>query len=149
MGSRRHCRGLKLVQRCLRHDQPGPYQIQAAIGAAHSIAASSEETNWSQIVALYDRLLTIQPTPVVALNRAVAVAEVAGPAAALQLVDALAGPLDRFYLFHSIRADLLRRLGRNEQAAMSYKGAIERCENQAEREFLTRRLLTVQQPAGG
>ncbi|GFE87390.1 RNA polymerase sigma factor [Steroidobacter agaridevorans] len=136
--------GLKLVQRCLRHNRPGPYQIQAAINAAHSIAASTAETNWPQIVRLYDQLLAIQPTPVVALNRAVAVAEVDGPETALRLVDALAADLDRFYLFHAIRADLLRRLGRNEQAAASYTRAIERCENNAEREFLQGRLAAVQ-----
>lgn len=135
--------GLKLVQLCLRHNRPGPYQIQAAINAAHSIAASTAETDWSQIVRLYDQLLAIQPTPIVALNRAVAVAEVDGPQTALQLIDSLAADLDRFYLLHAIRADLLRRLGRNEQAAASYENAIERCENRAEREFLKRRLAAV------
>lgn len=132
--------GLRLVQRCLHHNRPGPYQIQAAINGAHAIAASTAETDWSQIVRLYDQLLAIQPTPVVALNRAVAVAEVDGPQTALQLIDALASDLDRFYLFHAIRADLLRRLGRREQAAAAYMNAIERCENNTEREFLQRRL---------
>lgn len=132
--------GLRLVQRCLHRNQPGPYQIQAAINAAHAIAPSTAETNWAQIVRLYDQLLAMQPTPVVALNRAVAVAEVDGPQTALQLIDALADDLNRFYLFHAVRADLLRRLGRDEQAAASYRNAIERCENDAEREFLRRRL---------
>ena len=135
--------GLRLVQRCLHHNRPGPYQIQAAINAAHAIAASTAETDWSQIVRLYDQLLAIQPTPIVALNRAVAVAEVDGPETALQLVDALAADLDRFYLFHAIRADLLRRLGHREQAATSYRSAIERCENGAEQEFLVRRLAEL------
>ncbi|WP_129646385.1 RNA polymerase sigma factor [Peristeroidobacter agariperforans] len=135
--------GLKLVQRCLRHNRPGPYQIQAAINAAHSIAASTAETDWSQIVRLYDQLLAIQPTPVVALNRAVAVAEVDGPQTALRLVDTLADNLHRFYLLHAIRADLLRRLGRKDEAAVSYTHAIDRCENSAEREFLRRRLAAL------
>jgi len=135
--------GLRLVQRCLHRNRPGPYQIQAAINAVHAIAASTDETDWPQIVRLYDQLLAIQPTPVVALNRAVAVAEVDGPQTALQLVDALAANLDRFYLFHAIRADLLRRLGRREQAATSYTNAMERCENSAEREFLRRRLAEI------
>lgn len=135
--------GLKLVQGCLRVNRPGPYQIQAAINAAHSIAASTAETDWPQIVRLYDQLLALQPTPVVALNRAVAVAEVEGPLPALQLVDALAAHLDRFYLFHAIRADLLRQLGRIEQATMSYTAAIERCDNDAEREFLKSRLCDL------
>lgn len=134
--------GLRLVQRCLHLNRPGPYQIQAAINAAHAIAASTAETDWSQIVRLYDQLLAMQPTAVVALNRAVAVAEVAGPQMALQLIDALAVDLDRFYLFHAIRADFLRRLGRSEQAAASYRSAIERCENHAEREFLKGRLTS-------
>lgn len=133
--------GLRLVQRCLRHNRPGPYQIQAAINAAHAIAVNTAETDWPQIVRLYDQLLAIQPTPVVALNRAVAVAEVEGPEAALRLTDAL--DLDRFYLFHAIRADLLRRLDRREEAATSYKHAIEKCENDAEREFLRGRLAQL------
>ncbi|MFC4312630.1 RNA polymerase sigma factor [Steroidobacter flavus] len=133
--------GLRLVQRCLHRNRPGPYQIQAAINAAHAIASSTADTDWAQIVRLYDQLLAIQPTPVVALNRAVAVAEVDGPQAALQLIEAL--DLDRFYLFHAIRADLLRRLGRNEQATAAYQNAIERCENDAEREFLRRRLAAL------
>jgi RNA polymerase sigma-70 factor (ECF subfamily) len=132
--------GLRLVQRCLHLNRPGPYQIQAAINAAHAIAASTTETDWSQIVRLYDQLLAVQPTAIVALNRAVAVAEVDGPRTALQLIDTLGADLDRFYLFHAIRADFLRRLGENEPAAASYRNAIERCENHAEREFLTRRL---------
>ncbi|HEY5761011.1 MAG TPA: RNA polymerase sigma factor [Steroidobacter sp.] len=139
--------GLRLVQRCLRLDRPGPYQIQAAINATHALASSTTETDWAQIVRLYDQLLAMQPTPVVAMNRAVAVAEVDGPQAALHLIDALAADLDRFYLFHAIRADLLRRLGLDEQAAASYSSAIDRCENDAEREFLKRRLaLLTQRP---
>jgi RNA polymerase sigma-70 factor (ECF subfamily) len=130
--------GQELVRRCLRRGRPGPYQIQAAISAVHSDAPSAAATDWSQILTLYDQLLAIAPSPVVALNRAVAVAEVAGPAAALPLVDAL--DLDGRHLFHAIRADLLRRLGRTGEAAAAYEAAIERTENGVEREFLRRRL---------
>ncbi len=112
--------GQDLVRRCLRRGQPGPYQIQAAINAVHSDAAAAAATDWNQIVQLYDQLMTVAPGPVVALNRAVAVAEVQGPAAALTLVDDL--DLDRYYLFHAIRADLLRRLGRAPEAAAGLPG---------------------------
>jgi RNA polymerase sigma-70 factor, ECF subfamily len=129
--------GQALVRRCLARNQPGPYQIQAAINAVHSDAPTAESTDWRQILALYDQLMVVAPTPVAALNRAVAVAEVAGPHAALALVDAL--DLDRYYLLHAIRADLLGRLGRSSEAARAYDAAIERCENAAEREFLRSR----------
>ena len=101
--------GQELVRRCLRRNQPGPYQIQAAINAVHSDAPTAAQTDWNQILALYDQLLAITPTPIVALNRAVAVAEIDGPQVALELIDEL--PLEHYYLFHAIRADLLRRLG--------------------------------------
>ncbi|SCG67016.1 RNA polymerase sigma factor [Micromonospora inositola] len=128
--------GQTLVRRCLRRDRPGPYQIQAAINAVHSAAATAADTDWGQIVALYDQLMTVAPGPVVALNRAVAVAEVAGPAAALGLVDDL--DLAGYHVFHAVRADLLRRLGRHAEAARAYDAAIERTDNTAEREFLRR-----------
>jgi len=128
--------GQDLVRRCLRRGQPGPYQIQAAISAVHSDAADAAATDWRQILALYDQLLVVAAGPVVALNRAVAVAEVDGPAAALALVDDL--NLDSYYLFHAIRADLLRRLGRAPEAALAYQAAIDRTQNAAERDFLTR-----------
>jgi len=133
--------GQALVRRCLRRDRPGPYQIQAAIQAVHSDAASAEATDWRQIVMLYDQLLAVSPSPVVALNRAVAVAEVDGPELALALVDRNA--LKDFYLFHAIRADLLRRLGRDGEAAQAYRAAIERAGNAAERDFLERRLRAL------
>ena len=133
--------GQALVRRCLRRDQPGPYQIQAAIQAVHSDAATAEATDWRQIVLLYDQLLAIAPSPVVALNRAVAVAEVDGPDVALALTDGIA--LDGFYLFHAIRADLLRRLGRNAEASRAYQAAIALAENAAERGFLERRLAAM------
>ena len=129
--------GHAIVRRCLRRDQPGPYQIQAAIQAVHADAARAADTDWRQIVALYDQLLAIAPTPVVALNRAVAVAEVDGPAPALALVDAL--DLDELGLFHAVRADLLRRLGRDADAAAAYEAALARTGNAAERRFLAGR----------
>ena len=129
--------GQAIVRECLRRNQPGPYQIQAAIQAVHSDAETPAATDWPQIVALYDHLLEVEPSPVVALNRAVAVAEVDGAAAALALVDAL--DLAGYHLFHAIRADLLRRLARADEAAAAYDRAIELCGNEAERDFLRRR----------
>jgi RNA polymerase sigma-70 factor, ECF subfamily len=129
--------GHALVRHCLALNQPGPYQIQAAINAVHSDASSVSVTDWRQIVQLYDQLMSVAPGPVVALNRAVAVAEVDGPAAALALVDEI--DLRDYYLFHAIRADLLRRLGRNAEAAEAYELAIARTENAPERAFLERR----------
>jgi RNA polymerase sigma-70 factor, ECF subfamily len=136
--------GQAIVRRCLRRNQPGPYQVQAAIAAVHDDAPTAAATDWRQIVALYDQLLALAPSPVVALNRAVAVAEVEGPAAALALVDGL--DLDGYYLFHAVRADLLRRLGRPAEAAPAYEAAIARTANAAERAFLERRLRTVLRP---
>jgi RNA polymerase sigma-70 factor, ECF subfamily len=129
--------GQAIVRRCLRRNQPGPYELQAAINAVHSDAPSVAATDWGQIVQLYDQLLALQPSPIVALNRAVAVAEVDGPEAALALVEDL--DLDRYHPFHAIRADLLRRLGRDAQAALAYDAAIARSENAAERAFLLAR----------
>jgi RNA polymerase sigma-70 factor (ECF subfamily) len=128
--------GQAIVRGCLRRDQPGPYQIQAAINAVHSDAPTAGATDWAQILALYDQLLALAPSPVVALHRAVAVAEVAGPAAALDLVDAL--DLHGYHLVHAVRADLLRRLGRTAEAAAAYGAAIDRTANGAERAFLRR-----------
>jgi RNA polymerase sigma-70 factor (ECF subfamily) len=128
--------GQSLVRRCLRRGRPGPYQIQAAINAVHSDAATTAGTDWDQVVQLYDQLMAVAPTPVVALNRAVAVAEVAGPAAALGLVDEL--DLGAYYLWHAVRADLLRRLDRGPEALAAYGAAIERADNAAERDFLIR-----------
>ncbi len=129
--------GQAIVRRCLRRNQPGPYQIQAAINAVHSDAPMADETDWRQILALYDQLLALAPTPVVALNRAVAVAEVEGPDVALTLLDGL--DLGGYHVFHAVRADLLRRLGREVEAATAYEAAIARTENAAERVFLQRR----------
>jgi RNA polymerase sigma-70 factor (ECF subfamily) len=129
--------GQALVRACLRRNVPGPFQIQAAINAVHSDAPSASATDWRQILRLYDQLLAVAPTPVVALNRAVAVAEVAGPDAALALVDDL--DLGNYYPFHATRADLLQRLGRNEAAADAYSAALALTTNAAERQFLERR----------
>jgi RNA polymerase sigma-70 factor, ECF subfamily len=129
--------GQAIVRACLRRNQPGPYQIQAAINAVHADARRAADTDWRQILQLYDQLLALSPGPVVALNRAVAVAEVEGPEAALAALGDL--HLEGYYLFHAIQADLLRRLGRNAEAALAYDRAIALTENAAERAFLDRR----------
>ncbi|MCX5418575.1 RNA polymerase sigma factor [Streptomyces sp. NBC_00078] len=129
--------GQSLVRRCLRRGRPGPYQIQAAIQAVHSDAPTAATTDWGQIRQLYDQLMAVAPSPVVALNRAVAVAETEGPRRALDLVDAL--DLDGYHVLHAVRADLLRRLGRGTEAVRAYEAAVERTENPAERAFLERR----------
>lgn len=139
--------GQLLVRQCLRRNQPGPYQLQAAINAVHSDAARPEDTDWRQILALYGQLLAIEPTPVVALNRAVAVAEVEGPAAGLAAVEVL--ELGNYYLFHAVRADLLRRLGRNDEAVDAYRAARERTDNDAERGFLAARVQALTTTAPG
>ena len=133
--------GQALVRACLARNLPGPYQVQAAINAVHSDAAQASDTDWWQIVQLYNQLLALTPTPVVALNRAVAIAEVEGADAALALVDDLA--LTEFQMFHAVRADLLRRLGRGVDAAAAYDEAIRRTENAAERAFLVARLAEI------
>ena len=138
--------GHGLVRACLRRGQPGPYQIQAAINAVHTDAVTAAETDWGQIVQLYDQLLAVSPGPVVRLNRAVAVAETDGPAAALELVAQL--DLDDFYLLHAIRADLLRRMGRAAEAVAAYDEAIVRTANAAERGFLERRRAEAAGGAG-
>jgi len=129
--------GQALVRRCLAINRPGPYQLQAAVNAVHADAARAEDTDWRQILALYDLHLAIAPSPIVALHRAVAVGEVHGPSAALEIVDGLA--LESHHLYHAIRADLLRRLGRDADAAAAYDAAIARSENVIERAFLEQR----------
>ena len=128
--------GQAIVQACLRRGQPGEYQIQAAIAAVHSDAGTAADTAWAEIVALYDLLLARSPSPVVALNRAIAVAEVDGPAAALELVDGLEKALASYHLFHATRGDLLERLGRGTGAAAAYWAALELTTNGAERHLL-------------
>ena len=126
--------GQAIVRRCLRRNQPGTYQLQAAINAVHADAPTVEATVWPQIVALYDQFLALAPTPVVALNRAIAIGEVRGPSAALDLVDEL--DLDNYHPFHATRADLLRRLGRHREAAAAYERAAAMAPTEAERDFL-------------
>jgi RNA polymerase sigma-70 factor (ECF subfamily) len=126
--------GQDLVRRCLRRGRPGPYQIQAAVNAVHT----EPPTDWRQVLALYDQLQALVPTPIVALNRAVAVAEVHGPAVALATVDTL--DLDGYHVFHAVRADLLRRLGRTAEAAAAYDRAADLAGNAAERAYLRGRM---------
>jgi RNA polymerase sigma-70 factor, ECF subfamily len=134
--------GVALAARSARGAPPGPYALQAAIAAEHARAASGDATDWRRIASLYERLAQIQPTPVVELNRAVAVALSAGPEAGLTLVDRLgaAGDLEHYHLLHSTRADLLRRVGRDAEAAAAYRRALELGANPVERAFLERRL---------
>ncbi len=136
--------GQALVRECLRRDQPGPYQIQAAINAVHSDAPTFEATDWAQILQLYDQLLAAAPGPIVSLHRAVAVAEVHGPSAALPLVDEL--KLERYYLFHAIRGDLLSRLRRQAEADRAYRSALALTQNKTERALLTRRIEELRTP---
>jgi RNA polymerase sigma-70 factor, ECF subfamily len=128
--------GQSIVRDCLRRNHPGPYQIQAAISAVHCDARTDVETDWGQILQLYDQLLVMTPTPVVALNRAVALAEIRGAAVALAEIDNL--DLLDYYLLHAVRADLLSRLGRNDEARNAYAAAITLTSNAAERTFLER-----------
>jgi RNA polymerase sigma-70 factor, ECF subfamily len=128
--------GQAIVRQCLRLNRPGPYQLQAAINAVHSDAPTAAATDWGQILQLYDDLLVLAPSPIVALNRAVAVAEVHGAGAALELLEGV--DLSQYRLSHAIRADLLRRLGRFAEADAAYEAAISRTENAVERAFLQR-----------
>src|SRR3954447_2823580 len=131
--------GQAIVRACLRRNEPGPYQLQAAINAVHADATSFESTDWAQIVVLYDHLFAVAPTPVVALNRAIAIAELEGPAAGLALVEAL--ELPGYHAFHATRADLLRRLGRRNEAADAYEHAADLAPTDAERDFLASRAI--------
>ena len=130
--------GVSLVRACLRANLPGPYQVQAAINAVHADAEAYAQTDWRQIVVLYDQLYALSPSPVIALNRAVAIAEVEGPGAALDLIDEL--NLDDYQPYHAIRAEMLRRLDRAAEAEEQYRAAIERTDNVSERRFLERNL---------
>lgn len=136
--------GQALVRDCLRRGRPGPYQVQAAIAAVHSDADRWADTDWAQVVALYDQLLVLAPSPVVQLNRAVAVAELDGPSVGLALVDRL--DLDRSPVFHAVRADLLRRLDRPDEARTAYDAALARTANEPERADLRRRRAALPDP---
>jgi RNA polymerase sigma-70 factor (ECF subfamily) len=134
--------GHAIVRACLRRNRPGPYQLLAAINAVHTDAATSAETDWNQIVQLYDQLYAASPTPVVALNRAIAVAEVEGPTAGLALMDGL--DLAGYHPFHAARADLLRRAGQTTEAVEAYTQAIALAANPAERAYLCSRRQDLQ-----
>jgi RNA polymerase sigma-70 factor (ECF subfamily) len=140
--------GQALVRACLCRNRPGPYQLQAAINAVHADAPSFEATDWNQILALYDQLFSLSPTPVVALNRAIALGEVRGPAAALALLDHLAVDLRDYHLFHSTQAHLLGRLGRAGDAAGAYARAAQLATSDAERSFLEGRLAELESLGG-
>jgi len=142
--------GLMLVERALKTGPAGPYQLQAAIAALHAEAATPADTDWPQIAALYDKLLTLNPSPVIALHHAVAVA-MSGPVVdGLRRIDELghSGGLAGYYLFHAARADLLRRLNRNTEAAAAYRSALSLVSNRVERNFLVRRLNEMEASVG-
>ena len=133
--------GLRLVDwESLALAPPGPYALEAAIAAVHAEAKRAEGTDWRQIALLYDRLQALHPSPVVALNRAVAISMASGPGNALPLVDELAESLGAYHLWHSTRAELLRRLGRRDESRAAYRKALELAQNEAERRYLARRL---------
>ena len=132
--------GVATLDRAMTFDAPGPYQVQAAIAALHAQAATPADTDWPQIASLYDSLARMAPSPVISLNRAVAIAMADGPQAGLALVDQLATDLNGYHLFHATRADLLRRLDRPEEAAGSYRRALTLVTNERERAFLERRV---------
>ncbi len=139
--------GQAIVRACVQGDRPGPYQIQAAVNAVHSVAPSFDRTDWHAILTLYDQLYAVTPTPVVALNRAVALAEIHGPAAGLAAVDDLhSSGLDSYYLFHATRANLLRRLGRTTEAAAAYAAARALTTNPVEQAFLDTQHAALSQP---
>lgn len=133
--------GRALMRICLARNRPGSYQLQAAINAVHSNAPSAERTDWQQILQLYDQLMSMAPSAIVALNRAVVVAEVHGVVRALLLVDAI--DLPKYHLYHAVRADLLRRIGRTADAASAYRQALDNCDNKRERDFLMRQCQSL------
>ena len=133
--------GQALVRRCLMRNSPGPFQVQAAIAAVHSDAATPDDTDWDQILTLYTHLYALEPSAIVAMNRAIAVAEVSGPAAALEEIEAL--ELDAYYLWHSTRGDLLERVGRHDEARAAFTRARDLTDNPAEQQLLTERLAAV------
>jgi RNA polymerase sigma-70 factor (ECF subfamily) len=137
--------GLSILDKALQVRRPGPYQVQAAIAACHAEAATSAGTDWAQIALLYGRLAELTPSPVIELNRAVAIAMANGPAAGLALVDDLAagGALADYHLLAATRADLLRRLDRPVEAAAAYREAVRLATNEAERRFLVGRLAEL------
>ena len=147
--------GHSIVRACIRRGQPGPFQLQAAIQAVHCDAESFQATDWPQIVALYDHLFSVMPTPVVALNRAIAIAEVEGPAAALTTLDAIAPALDSYHLMHAARGTMLRRLGQRDAARAAFERAVQLAATEADRRFLAQQVQqlaedrALMQPPGG
>jgi RNA polymerase sigma-70 factor (ECF subfamily) len=141
--------GVAALDRAIEAGRPGPYQLQAAIAALHARAPRPEDTDWPQIAGLYGTLAAMDPSPVVALNAAVAIAMADGPAAGLPRVEALGPALDGYHLFHATRADLLRRLERHADAAEAYARALDLATNPAERAFLSGRLAASREAAGG
>jgi RNA polymerase sigma-70 factor (ECF subfamily) len=132
--------GQAIVRACIRRNQPGPFQLQAAIQAVHCNAASFEATDWPQIVALYDHLFSVMPTPVVALNRAIAISEMEGPSAALTALDAIARDLDSYHLMHAARGTMLRQLGQRAAAKAAFERAASLTVTEAERRFLAQQI---------
>ncbi|HUG84525.1 MAG TPA: DUF6596 domain-containing protein [Euzebya sp.] len=132
--------GHALVRACIRRDHPGPFQLQAAIQAVHCDADSFDATDWPQIVALYHHLFSVMPTPVVALNRAIAIAEIAGPDAAIPALDAIAGDLDTYHLMHAARGNMLRRLGRPDAARAAFERAAHLAATETDRRFLAQQI---------
>ena len=132
--------GHEIVRACIRRNQPGPFQLQAAIQAVHCDADSFEATDWPQIVALYDHLFSVMPTPVVALNRAIAIGEVDGPEAALTALDSIGSDLDNYHLLHATRGTMLRRLGKRDMARDAYERAVQLAATETDRRFLTQQI---------
>ena len=132
--------GQAIVRACIRRGRPGPYQLQAAIQAVHGEADSFEATDWPQIVTLYNQLFSVMPTPVVALNRAIAVAEVEGPGPALVMIDAIAPDLENYHLLHAARGTILHRLGRREDARAAFERAADLAVTEADRRFLLKEI---------
>jgi RNA polymerase sigma-70 factor, ECF subfamily len=136
--------GQAIVRACIRRGRPGPSQLQAAIQAVHCDADSFEATDWSQIVTLYDHLSSVMPTPMVALNRAIAVAEVEGPRSALTTLDAIAPDLEHYHLLHAARGTMLRRLGRRDEARAAFERAAQLATTEADKRFLARQIQTAE-----
>jgi RNA polymerase sigma-70 factor, ECF subfamily len=137
--------GQAIVRACIRRGQPGPYQLQAAIQAVHCAAGSFEATDWPQIVALYDHLFSLMPTPVVGLNRAIAIVEMEGPGAALTTLDAIAPDLDSYHLMHAARGTMLRRLGRRDEARAAFERAADLAATEADRRFLAQQIEELEE----
>jgi RNA polymerase sigma-70 factor (ECF subfamily) len=140
--------GHAVVLSCIRRNRPGPYQLQAAIQAVHCDASTFDETDWNQIVSLYDQLYSVMPTGVVALNRAIAIGESVGPKAALDAIDAIASELDNYHLMYAARGSTLRRLGRTDEARTALEKAAELAKTDADRRLLLSQVAELADGAG-